>query len=127
MSRPKPNRHAPAEVDEYLAAQADGFRETLEDLREIVRRVAPDCAERVSYKIPIFRLKKDFVAISAAKKHIGFHTMSKAIPVVMKDELKAAGVWISGTTLHIKPGAELPVALIEKALRARLDELGAVK
>ncbi len=127
MSRPKPNRHAPAEVDEYLAAQADGFRETLEDLREIVRRVAPDCTERVSYKIPIFRLKKDFVAMSAAKKHIGFHTMSKAIPVAMKDEFKAAGVWISGTTLHIKPGAELPVALIEKALRARLDELEAGK
>ena len=123
MSKPKPDRQAPAEVDAYLAAQADGFRETLEALRVIIRRVAPECSERVSYKIPIFRLKKDFVAISAAKRHIGFHTMSKAIPVAMKDELKEAGIWISGTTFHIKPGAELPVALIEKALRTRLDEL----
>ena len=83
-------------------------------LIEKALNVAPDCTERVSYKIPIFRLGKDFVAISAAKKHIGFHTMSKAIPVAMKDELKAQGIWISGTTFHIKPGhplatSDLPV------------------
>ena len=101
------------------------MRATLEQLRQIIRGVAPDCKERVSYKIPIFRLEKDFVAISAAKKHIGFHTMSKAIPIAMKDELKAAGIWISGTTFHIKPGKELPVELLEKALLARRDELDA--
>ena len=123
MTKPKPSRHAPAEVDAYLAAQAPEFRATLAELRDIIKRVAPDSTERVSYKIPIFRLKKDFVAISAAKKHIGFHTMSKAIPAAMKDELKAAGIWTSGTTFHIKPGGELPVALLDKALRARLAEL----
>ena len=123
MSKPKPTRHAPAEVDAYLEAQELEFRATLEHLREIVRRVAPEATERVNYKIPIFRLRKDFVAMSAAKKHIGFHTMSKAVPVAMKDELKAAGIWISGTTLHIKPGMDLPVDLIEKALRARLAEM----
>ncbi len=122
MSKPKPTRHAPQEVDAYLAAQEDGFRETLEQLREIIRRVAPECTERVNYKIPIFRLKKDFVAMSAASKHCGFHTMSKAIPALMKDELKEAGIWTSGTTLHIKPGGELPVELLEKVLRARLAE-----
>lgn len=123
MSKPKPTRHAPGEVDEYLEAVPDDFRATLQQLREIITRVAPDCTQRVSYKIPIFRLKKDFVAMSAAKKHIGLHTMSKAIPAAMKDELKAEGIWISGTTFHIKPGMELPEALLEKALQARLTEL----
>ena len=123
MSKPKPTRHAPGEVDEYLEAQAPEFRVTLKELRAIVRRVAPECTERVNYKIPIFRLQKDCVAMSAATKHVGFHTMSKAIPLAMKDELKEAGIWISGTTFHIKPGVDLPEALIEKALRARLDEL----
>ncbi len=123
MSKPKPTRHAPQEVDEYLAAQEDGFRETLQQLREIIRRVAPEARERVSYKIPIFRLKKDFCAMSAAKRHVGLHTMSKAVPLAMRDELKAAGIWISGTTLHIKPDDELPVALVEKALRGRLAEM----
>lgn len=40
MSKTGPNRHASAEVDEYVAAQADLFRETLEQLREIVRQIA---------------------------------------------------------------------------------------
>lgn len=122
MSKPKPSRQAPQEVDAYLAAQENGFRETLEQLREIIRRVAPACTERVNYRIPIFRLQSDFVAMSAAKRHIGFHTMSKDIPALMKDELKAAGIWTSGTTLHIKPGGDLPVTLLEKVLRARLAE-----
>ena len=125
MSKPDPSRHAPQEIDEYLAAQAPEYRATLEQLRAIIKAVAPDCTERVSYKIPIFRLKKDFVALSVAKRHCGFHTMSKAIPVSMKDELKAAGIGISGTTLHIRPGIDLPVSLVEKVLRRRLAEVEA--
>ena len=123
MRRTKPTRHAPEEVDAYLASLPDDFRTTLQRLRAIIRRIATDCTERVNYQVPIFRLKRDFVAMSAATKHVGFHTMSKAIPLAMKEELRQAGIWISGTTFHIKPGAELPEGLMEKALRARLAEL----
>ena len=41
MSRLQPTRHAPGEVDEYLEAQEPEFRHTLEQLRDIVRRVTP--------------------------------------------------------------------------------------
>ena len=74
-------------------------------MRAVIQATAPDCAERVSCGLPFFRLEKDFVAMSAAKGHCGLHTMGKAIPVAMEDELKAAGTGISGATLHIKPGA----------------------
>ena len=40
MSRTGTNGHASAEFDEYVTAQADMFRETLEQLREIVRQIA---------------------------------------------------------------------------------------
>ena len=123
MIRTDPDRHAPQEVDEYLAAQAPEFRATLEQLRAIINEVAPDCTERVSYKIPIFRLEKDFVALSAAKRHCGLHTMSKAIPAAMKDELRAAGIGVSGTTLHIRPDKGLPVSLVEKVVCMRLAEV----
>ena len=122
MSKPKPSRHAPEEVDDYLAAQKPEFRDTLTQFREIIKRIAPHCTERVNYKISIFRLKKDFVAMSATAKHCGLHTMSKTIPKMLTDELRAAGNWTSGTTLPIKPGSELPVELQEKVLRARLAE-----
>ena len=123
MSKAGPKRHASAEVDEVLAVQADEFRETFEQLREIINRMAPGCSERLSYRIPIFRRKKDFVAMSAAKRHIGLHSMSKTVPRAMKDELQAFGIWISGATLLIRPGSDLPVALLERALRARIAEM----
>lgn len=123
MSEPGPNRHAPQEVDEYLAAQAPEARATLEWLRALINAAAPACTERVSYRIPIFRLRMDYVALSVAKSHCALHTMSKAIPVAMKGELKAAGIGTSGTTLHFEPGADLPVSLVERVLRARLAEV----
>ena len=120
MSRRNPDRHAPLEIDEYLEAQGLEVRPTLEPLRVLVRAVAPDCTERVSYGIPIFRLRKDFVAISAARSHCSLHTISRAVPVAMKAELEAANISTSGTTIRIKPGSDLPAALIRKQKIAKL-------
>lgn len=36
---------------------------------------------------------------------------------------RSAGIWTSGTTLHIKPGSDLPVALQEKVRSARLAKI----
>ena len=82
-----------------------------------------DCTERVIYSIPIFRLKKDFVAMSTAMKHVGLYTIIKAIPLVMKNELGVEGIWISCITFLLKPGTDLVVALLERGLRARMKEL----
>ena len=123
MSRAAADRHAPQEVDEYLAAQAPGSRATLEQLRALIRSAAPDCTERVSYGIPIFRLTKDLVGISAATSHCGLHTMSRAVPVAVTDELAAAGIRTSGTTLRIRAGGEVPPSLIERVVRARRAEV----
>ena len=125
MSKPNPTRHAPHEIDEYLAEQAPEFRATLAQLRAIINAVAPDCTERVDYKFPIFRLKTDFVARSAAKRHCALHTISYDIPAALKDQLKEVGIRTSGATLHLKPGVDLPVPLLKKALRMRLAEMEA--
>ena len=125
MSKPNPTRHAPHEIDDYLAEQAPEFRAVLEQLRAIINAVAPDCTERVDYKFPIFRLRTDFVAMSAAKRHCALHTISYDIPAALKDQLKEVGIRTSGATLHLKPGVDLPVPLLEKALRMRLAEMEA--
>ena len=49
MSKPKPSRHAPQEVDDCLAAQKPELSQTLKQLRAVIHAVAPDCAERVSF------------------------------------------------------------------------------
>lgn len=121
VAKLKPSRHAPEEIDAYLAPLPDDMRSTLEHLRTIIRETVPDCTERVSYQIPIFRLKKDLVGISAQQNHCALHTMSPALVARMGSEL--SGVTVSGATIHFKPGVALPGALIEKIIEERMREI----
>ena len=122
MSRSDPSRHAPEEVDAYLEALPDDVRSTLERVRRIIRETAPDCTERVSYQIPIFRLRKDLVGMSAQKNHCALHSMSPPLMKAMAEELK--GVKVSGATIHFTPETPLSRGLIEKILRERIKESG---
>jgi len=116
------SRHAPEEVDAYLAALPDDVRLGLERVRSIVREVAPGCTERVSYRIPIFRLRKDLVGMSAQKNHCALHSMSPPLMKAMAEELK--GVKVSGATIHFTPEDPLPKELIERIVRERMKEAG---
>jgi uncharacterized protein YdhG (YjbR/CyaY superfamily) len=90
----------------------------------VIREIAPDCTERVSYGIPIFRLSKDLVGISAQKNHCSLHTMSPSLVEAMGEAL--SGVRVSGATLHFDPHSPLPQELVEQIVRARILELGQV-
>jgi uncharacterized protein YdhG (YjbR/CyaY superfamily) len=120
MSKAKTSRHAPQEIDAYLEALPDDVRSALEQLRDIIREVAPDCTERVSYGIPIFRLKKDLVGLSAQKNHCSLHSMSPPLMKAMAEELK--DVKVSGATIHFTSEKPLPQELVEKIVRERMQE-----
>ena len=122
MSKPDASRHAPEEIDAYLGALPDNIRSSLERVRSIVRETAPDCTERVSYRIPVFRLRKDLVGMSAQKNHCSLHTMSPPLMEAMAEELK--GVKVSGATIHFTPEDPLSSNLIEKIVRERMKESG---
>ena len=120
MSRPNASRHAPEEIDAYLAVLANDARSSLERTRSIIRQTAPGCTERVSYQIPIFRLRRDLVGISAQKNHLALHSMSPTLMKAMAEELK--GVKVSGATMHFTPQNPLPKELIESIVRERMKE-----
>ena len=122
MSKADTSRHAPEEIDVYLAALADDIRSSLERVRSIIRETAPECTERVSYKIPIFRLGKDLVGMSAQKNHCSLHSMSPTLMTAMAEELQ--GVKVSGATIHFTPENPLPKELVERIVRERMKEVG---
>ena len=122
MSRADASRHAPEEIDAYLAALPDEVRSSLERVRSIVGETAPDCTELVSYQIPIFRLRKDLLGMSAQKNHCSLHTMSLTLMEAMAQELK--GVKASGATIHFTPEKPLPKDLIQRIVRERVKEAG---
>ena len=122
MGKPDASRRAPEEVDAYLADLPQEVRESLERLRAIVRETAPGCTERVSYGIPIFRLRKDLVGMSAQKNHCSLHTMSPSLMEAMGEELE--GVKVSGATIHFTPEEPLTRELVEMIVRERMKETG---
>jgi uncharacterized protein YdhG (YjbR/CyaY superfamily) len=122
MSKAQPSRHAPEEIDAYLADLPDDVRSSLERVRSIIRETAPECTERVSYGIPIFRLLKDLIGMSAQKNHCSLHSMSPPLMKAMAKELKS--VKVSGATIHSTPENPLPKSLVEKIVRERMKEIG---
>lgn len=88
-----------------------------------MRETAPECTERVSYQIPIFRFGKDLIGMSAQKNHCALHSMSPELMKALSVELKDMGKKISGATIHFTPAKPLPKELIVKILRERIKEL----
>lgn len=121
LKKDKPTRHAPEEIEAYLKDLPLEQKKALEALRTFIKTLYPEATERVSYGIPIFRLEKDFVGISAQKNHCAIHTMSPALAAKLKPEL--IGFKVSGATVHFQPEKPIPDELISLILRSRELEL----
>ncbi|KAA2239442.1 DUF1801 domain-containing protein [Chitinophaga agrisoli] len=111
---------APRSVDEYIAQQPPAFQPQLEKLRAIIRSVAPDAEEGISYQVPCFRHHYMLVGIGVNKKYCSLYVMSPSLVKAMKGELEK--VQVSGATLHFLPDQALPTALIKKIVKARMQE-----
>lgn len=84
----KADQTAPQTIDEYIAAFPPDVRETLQAIRQTIRKAAPDAEETIKYRIPTFTLKGNLVHFGAYKKHIGFYPTPSAMEK-FEEELSA--------------------------------------
>ena len=107
-------------VDTYISSQSAGVQAKLQQLRQAIRKNAPDAVESISYGMPAYKyLGKPLVYFAACKSHIGFYALPKAVDA-FKEKL-AAYDYSKGTIRfpHHKP---LPVTLIKEIVRLRVTE-----
>jgi uncharacterized protein YdhG (YjbR/CyaY superfamily) len=115
------NKDDPEAVDNYLAELPGQERETLEELRQLIKASVPDVQERISYGgAVIFAVRPDLVGFAAQESHLSF-TMSPQLAKAMKDEITKTHR-VSGATIHFSADKPLPKTLVEKIIRARLEE-----
>lgn len=95
----------------------------LNRIRRIIHEMAPEVTERVSYGIPIFRLRKDLAGLSVSPNHCSLHTMSPALMKSMKSELHGR-VKISGATIQFTTESPIPDDVLREILRRRIMETG---
>ena len=107
------------DTDSYIATQPEATRLILEQLRQIIKEIAPEAEEAISYQMPAFKLNGMLVWYAGYKKHVGFYPSSKPIQV-FKDELTAYKT--SKGAIQFQLNKPLPVELITKIVKFKIDE-----
>ncbi|MEO8506848.1 MAG: DUF1801 domain-containing protein [Betaproteobacteria bacterium] len=110
---------AAANIDDYIAAFPADVQDRLQVIRRVVRRLAPDAVEKISYRIPTFARHGNLVHFAAFKHHIGLYPGAAAIETFAK---ALADYRTSKGAIQLPLEQPLPLSLIEKIVRFRIDE-----
>src|SRR5947199_208907 len=95
-----------ASIDEYLAGVPEDARATLRWLRQVIKAIAPEAAESISYGMPAFKYKgRPLIYMGAARRHCGPPTLTVtlsfrngeecSLPALGTDERAREGVRLS--------------------------------
>lgn len=66
-------------IDAYIADQPEQVQPYLNQVRNAIRDVLPDAEERISWRMPTFRLKHNVMHFAAHKNHIGLYPGDEAV------------------------------------------------
>lgn len=107
-------------IDAYIAEFPDQTQKLLKEIREIVRSIAPDATETISYAIPTFDLNgKHLVHFAGFAKHVGFYPVPSGM-AAFEEELK---VYKRGKgSVQFPLDKPLPVDLIRRIVEFRVAE-----
>ena len=112
-------KKAPKDVEAYIEAAPSEVQSKLREIRAIIKEVAPNATERISYGMPYYEHKGRLIYFSLAKAHIGLY-----IPTPVLDEHKdeLLGYETTGATLRIPLDRSIPAELIRRLVRARMEK-----
>jgi uncharacterized protein YdhG (YjbR/CyaY superfamily) len=106
----------------YLAALPPRARRHMNEIRRIIRSVAPDATESFSYRMPGFRLdNRVFLYYAAFAAHCSMYPMGAKIRRAHAAALK--GYKTSTGTIQFPLDKPLPSALVMRLVRARVAEV----
>ena len=111
---------APKNIDEYIAAFPDNVQEILQKIRTMIKKAAPSAEETISYKMPTFNLKGQYLIYFAAyKKHIGLYP----VPTGDAEFNKEVSAYQTGKgTLQFPLDKPIPYKLISKIVKLKVEE-----
>lgn len=106
-------------IDEYIASFPLDVQKKLESIREVIREVAPQSEEKISYQMPTFYLNGNLVHFAAFKNHIGFYPAPSGIEAFKDDLAKYEG---SKGAIRFPKDQPLPYDLIRRIVAYRVSE-----
>ena len=114
------SQSAPQNIDEYIAGFPDNVREILGKIRRTIKEAAPGAEETISYKMPTFIHKGNYlVTFAAFKKHIGLYPA----PLGNAEFRKELSPYRSSkSTVKLPLDQPIPYDLITKMVKFRAKE-----
>ncbi len=109
----------PGNIDEYISSFPKNIQSLLQELRNIIRKAAPEAEERISYKMPAFYQKGILVYFAAFKNHIGFFPTASGI-AAFENELSEYKT--SKGTIQFPLDKPLPPDLVSRIVKFRIGQ-----
>lgn len=106
-------------VDEYLSTFPAGTKKMLKELRQTIRKAAPEAEEVISYNMPAYKQFGALVYFAGYKGHIGFYPVSSAIKEFEKELSVYEG---SKGTVRFPLDKPLPLKLITRMVKYRIKQ-----
>jgi len=103
-------------VDEYIEQAPAEIQPKLRQLRQAILEAVPEATEKISYLMPFYEFHGKLVYFNLAKRHISLFVPT---PIVDEHREDLAGYHAVQATIHLPLNQELPVALIQKLVKAR--------
>ena len=116
-----PARSSAETIDEYIAEFPPETQAKLQELRALIKSLAPDATEIIAYAIPTFDMGgKHLVHFAGYARHIGLYPTPSGM-VAFAEELE--GYKTGKGTAQFPLDQPLPVDLIRRIVEFRIAEV----
>jgi len=111
--------NAVTDVGSYIAGFPAATGKLLKQLRDIIRKAAPDAEELISYGMPAYKYHGVLVYFAGYEKHVGFYPT----PSVIKEfAAKIARYKYSKGAVQFPLDAPIPATLVTQMVKFRMKE-----
>lgn len=107
------------DFDEYFSQQTPEVQFLLEQIRQTIKKAAPEAEEVISYNMPAFKYHGMLVYFAAYKNHVGFYATPTGHSE-FKEEL--SGYKQGKGSVQFPLTKPLPLDLITKIVKFRVNE-----
>ena len=110
----RPNRGV---VDAYIAKHPVQVQEVLQRVRRLIRAALPDAEETISYQIPTYKVRGQYVVYFAGwKRHWSLYPVTDVVRAALGPEL--ASHEVSKGTIRFPLGEPVPAKLVQRIVKA---------
>ncbi len=110
-------------VDDYISTTSGAAHDKLVEMRDLIRAIAPEASEKISYGMPTWHLNGNMVHIAAFTHHVSLFPGG----VVDRFADQLAGLKTSKGTIQFPLDAPLPLDVIRTIVEFRAEQQRAKK